>query len=112
MSVHTQAPAAAPPIIAPRHEKAAPRPHLMVIILDLDAADGPLSGTSEPTDVLAVVRLHGLTLGVLGVHAPIGPALPIVLRRAAVMRFGAAIAEHERRGREQGTLTWEPSTWT
>ena len=97
-----------PPTTAapPRPRAAARRARGLITELDLDAADGPPIVLPEPSEVLALVRLHRRTLGVLDLRVPAGTILPAELRRAAVMQFGAAIAEHVRRDRESAGPPW------
>lgn len=83
------------------------RGRVLVAALDLDAADGPLTGPPEPAEVLALVRLHRHPLGTVRLSIPADRDLPTTLRRAAVMQLGGAIAEHERRDRALDGPLWQ-----
>lgn len=69
---------------------------IQVAQVDVDTPDSPPLTLARATTVLALVRMHGHPLGVVGSRLPAGSDLPTGLRTAACTQLGAQLAEHER----------------
>jgi GT2 family glycosyltransferase len=70
---------------------------IQVAQVDMDAPDSPPANLARATSVLALVRMHGHPLGVIGTRLPAGSDLPTGLRTAACTQLGSQLAEHARR---------------
>lgn len=78
---------------------------IQVAQVDMDAPDSPPATLTRATSVLALVRMHGHPLGVIGTRLPAGSDLPTGLRTAACTQLGSQLAEHARRDwRRDGRL--------
>lgn len=72
---------------------------IRVTQVHMDALDGPPQVLTHATTVLALVRMHGHPLGVIGTRLPAGGDLRAALRTDARAKLAPQLAEHARQDR-------------